>query len=95
MSIFGRDARDPKDEVIAALTNERDYLREKVTELEKQLLALISTHAYRLVHGDPSEAQAAQPDKGKVADPISLRSVEYRPAISAADVESKFRQPKN
>lgn len=87
MAIFGPD---PKDEVIKILTDERDYLRAKMAELEKQLLALTSTHAFRLVHG-PEEAPPAKPVP---PDPYTLRSIRHLPDFKLSEVEASFKMPK-
>ncbi len=83
--MFGRI--DPKDEVIEALRNERDYLRVKIAELEKHLLALTSTHAFRLLH--PEEA-AANPPKPAPPDPYTLRDTEHTPERSLEAISQDF-----
>ena len=70
MGLFGED---PKDMLIATLANERDYLRAKVDELQKELLAMTNTSAYRLVHRDPLEPEAEGP---LALSPVQLRSAE-------------------
>lgn len=50
MGIFGDD---PKDQTIALQHEEIRYLRAKVDELQKELLAMTSASAYRLVHSEP------------------------------------------
>jgi len=77
---------DPKDTIIEALQNERDYLRARVAELEKQLLAIHSTHAYRLVHGD-NDLPPVKPGR---PDPYSLKATDYEPEFSLAKVEALF-----
>ena len=47
MPLFGED---PKDLLIASQKEEIQYLRVKVDDLTKELLALTSSSAYRLVH---------------------------------------------
>ena len=84
MSLFGRD---PKDDVIDTLRDERDYLRGKVAELEKQLLALTSTHAYRLVHGE-GDLPPARPGE---PDPFTLKATVYEPEKTLAAIEAQFR----
>lgn len=85
MPLFGPD---PKDALIESLQNERDYLRAKVDELEKQLLALHSTHAYRLVHGDDA---GVIPVKAGQPDPYTLKATSFEPDFSLAKVEAQFK----
>lgn len=87
MQIFGPD---PKDEVIQLLKDERDHLRARIAELEKQFLALTSTHAFRLVHGQEDEL----PAKPIPPDPYTLRSVDHVPEFNLAAVEASFRSPR-
>jgi hypothetical protein len=79
---------DPKDAVIEVLTNERDYLRAKVEELEKQLLALTSTHAYRLVHGE----DVGPPARPPTPDVYTLKATDAKPDFTLAQVEAHFRR---
>lgn len=84
MALFGRD---PKDALVESLQNERDYLRSKVDELEKQLLAIHSTHAYRLVHGEDNVPPVIP---GK-PDPYTLKATDYEPDFNLAKVEAQFK----
>jgi hypothetical protein len=68
MALFGED---PKDLVIQELRSERDYLRAKVDELQRELLAMTSSSAYRLVHKDAPEPPPFSPQP---PSPIQLRN---------------------
>jgi hypothetical protein len=82
MPLFG--GSDPKDEVIALLREERDHLRARVSELEKQVLALSSPSAYRLIHHEPAPSE--RPSK-ETPDAYALRSVVYRPAKTLEQIK--------
>ena len=91
MSLFGKSP-DPKDEIISLLTNERDYLRLKVTELEGQLLAINNAHAYRILHrGDNPEP----PSLPLTATPFAQRLTVFEPDFTLGQVEDRFRAPKD
>lgn len=83
MPLFGDD---PKDMVIEELRSERDYLRAKVDELQKELLAMTSTSAYRLVH----QPEVDPPGAPLGEDLFSKRSEPYKPRLSQAQVKANF-----
>ena len=87
MAIFGPD---PKDEIISVLREERDYLRRKLEEMEKQFLALTSTHAFRLVHPEEkgNEVPAPPPD-----DAFLKKTSDHRPSFTLRDLEDKLSPP--
>lgn len=86
MGIFGDD---PKDQTIAALMSERDYLRAKVDELQKEFLAMTSSSAYRLVHSEPD---APPEHMGPPAlSPAQLRDAEpIKPEQSLGEVKAAY-----
>lgn len=86
MSLFGKSP-DPKDEIIALLTNERDYLRVKIGELEAQLLALHNASAYRLLHrGNVPEP----PSRPLPLTPFAQRDTVFEPDITLGQIEARF-----
>lgn len=84
MALF--DRTDPKDALIETLREERDHLRERVRELEKQLLAVAQPGAYRLVHREVSpNAPPAKPP----FDPYVARGQVYKPETTLAGLIGK------
>ena len=86
MSFLGRRAPDPKDDLIAELRSERDYLRAKVEQLEKQLLALHDAHAYRLLHPADAPRPPARPSE---PTPYEKRGQVHEPKESLAVLQQK------
>jgi hypothetical protein len=91
VALFG--GPDPKDEIIAVLRDERDYLRRKVEEMEKQFLAMTSTHAFRLVH--PEERGNETPAIPPVEDAFTKKTSDHRPTFSLKDVEVLVAGPRD
>ena len=73
MGIFGED---PRDLFIASQKEEIQYLRGKVDELQRELLAMTSTSAYRLVHKDAVEPEGA---------PVPLNPMQMRHAVPSKE----------
>lgn len=86
MPLFGPD---PKDELIELLKDERNYLRAKVADLEKQLLALHSGHAFRMVHGEEPPPRPTAPGS---PDAYTLKTTTYEPGFSKTQVEASFNR---
>jgi hypothetical protein len=79
---------DPKDALIQSQREEIAYLRTKVDELQKELLAMTSASAYRLVHraqedlpGEPPSPTAFQLRH----EPVSKEGLK-----TAAEIASQF-----
>ena len=85
MGMFG----DDRAQLIQQLTNERDYLRQKVSDLEKQLLAMTNASAYRLLHiepgGDGSPGESTQ-------SILETRNQPYRPELTLDEVKQNFNE---
>lgn len=81
MALWGEDKPDAKDLLIETQADEIRYLRAKVDELQKELLAMTSSSAYRLVHRDQPDPPGKEPEltpiqlRGAIADKDQLRTV--------------------
>lgn len=85
MGIFGDD---PKDQTIAMQHEEILYLRHKVDELQKELLAMTSTSAYRLVHREAEEPSVPGPPP---LTPAELRHAEpIKPQKSLGEMKQAY-----
>jgi hypothetical protein len=87
MALFRRDPGlppppDPKDELIAALKDQVDYLRRKLDSAERQIVALSSASAYRLLN--PPEADST-PVIPLPPNPFTQRGEVYTPKYSLDD----------
>lgn len=83
MPLFGED---PKDVAIKLLTEERDHLRVRVADLEKQLMAVTNPGAYRLIHREPSPAE--RPAAPAKVDPYTARASVYVPDKTLAEIKA-------
>lgn len=84
MPLFGDD---PKDLLITSQRDEIAYLRAKVDELQKELLAMTSTSAYRLVHNAGPEPEGPPP----ALTPMQMRDGEpFRPKRTAGEIKSEW-----
>lgn len=88
MTLFGPD---PKDEMIALLLNERDYLRVKVGELESQLLAINNAHAFRLMNRRESDPPL-NPILPSDSSPFDQKAQVFTPKQTLSDIEHTFRK---
>jgi len=79
---------DPKDALIASQHEEILYLRAKNDELQKELLAMTSSSAYRLVHNEPDEpAQMGSPP----LSPAQLRDAEpIKPTKTIGEMKEDY-----
>ena len=75
---------DPKDETIRILEEEVRHLREVNAELQKQVFALTSSSAYRLVH--PTEDPPAVTGE-IVRSPMERRGDVHRPSYTVGDIK--------
>lgn len=73
MGLFGED---PRDLFIASQKDEIQYLRSKVDELQRELLAMTSSSAYRLVHKADEEPEGA---------PVPLNPMQLRHAAPSKE----------
>ncbi len=86
MGLFS-SGEDPRDTLISTLLSERDYLRAKVDELQKELLAMTSSSAYRLVHRDQAEPEPVEP----VLSPMQLRDADpVKPEQTADEIKASW-----
>jgi hypothetical protein len=84
MPLFGED---PKDLLIQSQKEEIQYLRAKVDELQRELLAMTSTSAYRLVHKSGEEPPAPPP----TPTPMQMRGAEpYKPELTEAQIKAEW-----
>jgi|MudIll2142460700_1097286.scaffolds.fasta_scaffold2765181_1 hypothetical protein len=91
MALFRRDPGlpvppDPKDELIASLKDQVDYLRHKLDSAEKQIVALSSASVYRLLN--PTEADSA-PVVPLPPNPFIQRGEVFTPIWGSADKADK------
>lgn len=72
-----------RDEQIESLKQEILYLRQKLDERDKQILALTDAAAYRMLHPHADGEQRAEP----LRSPLENRNEPYRPTLSLEDVK--------
>jgi hypothetical protein len=77
--------RDPRDEIIALLREDKERLELRVAELTKQVIALASRAAYRELH--PRPPAASEEAVPAVLDP---RKATYTPPTPFKAIEEAF-----
>lgn len=81
MALFGGGA-DPRDELIRSQRDEIAWLRQRLEDRDKQVLALTDAAAYRMLH--PYEAP-----KDETVRPTATNEP-YRPALTLGEVKEQF-----
>ena len=82
--MFNSGKPDPRDVLIQSLRDEVAYLRQKLDERDKQVLAMTDAQAYRMMH--PYEQTA--PEGRPLANPIDREP--YRPTFSMGEIAERF-----
>ena len=85
MAVFG-----DKDQIIAILEKQIDYLKGELEKVNKVNLALMNAHAYRILHGGMSEPPAVPFDPEKSGDPVVLKGTELHPEFSLESLKKNF-----
>lgn len=85
MSMFGGDRPDPRDVLLKGLQDEIAWLRQRLEERDKQILALTDAAAFRMLHPH-DEPPPAQPLRTAVEE----RNVPYKPQLTLGQVKEQF-----
>jgi len=85
VGLFG-STPDPTQVLIAELRSERDHYKARVTELEKQVIALADRAAYRVLHPEPRT-----PGPGLPADAFASRHTTLRPEFTLQTIDAQIK----